>query len=903
MTHLALAALLLAAPWSLTAQTGRATLRGHIHPKTLRATDRGMVKPSLALDYVTLVLQPSAAQQSALDQFLADQRNPASPSYHKWVTPEQFADRFGAAPSDIAKLQVWLESQNLTVKGVGRGRNFIAFSGTAAQTQRAFSVELHNYQLDGEQFFANATEPSLPATLKPLVGAIRGLDNFRLQPRARPLPVTPKFNGSGGAHYLAPDDFATIYNVAPLYAAGIDGTGQKIAVAGQTQIDLADVRKFRAAFNLSTTDPQVLLVPGSRDPGIRTNDLGEANLDVQWAGAVARNATLVYVYSNFVMDAVQHIIDQNLAPVLSLSYGSCEASNSTIAAQTLHSWAKQASAQGISWLTASGDSGGSDCSYSGSRSAGGFGVDMPASVPEVTGVGGTTFMEGTGTYWKTTADGNQASAMSYIPETAWNDDSSGDNPASSGGGASTIYSKPAWQTGPGVPSDDHRYVPDVALAASPNHVGYLVYSQGTRWAYGGTSAGAPSFAGIATLLNHYLVANKLQASPGVGSLNPRLYELAQATPGAFHDVTAGDNIIVVDCAATKARNCTAGSFGYKADFGYDPVSGLGSVDAFALVSAFNGGTVAPRLVITLSSSATNITPGSTITLTATVRSADGSSPTGAVTFLNGSTKLGDSDLAGSGDSAKATLIVKASQLAAGASAVTAQYNGASTSIALTVSNTAAAPVISSIANGASFTSRSAPGMILSIFGSQLADSAASATALPLPQQLGGVAVTIDGVNAPFYYASPTQLNVQIPYEMPTSGVRILKVATAGGSSTATFTASPVAPGIFNIPGSKGARGQYITLWATGLGAVTPAIATGAAPPASTPLANLPKPVQNATVTIGGTVAPIQFIGIPYGLAGVFQINVQVPAIAPLGTQSVVINIGGINSAAASLLVQ
>src|SRR5205823_1713754 len=180
----------------------------------------------------------------------------------------------------------------------------------------------------------------------------------------------------------------------------------------------SDLQQFRTYFNLPANDPQVTLVPGTRDPGIRRGDMQEADLDLEWSGAIARNATILYVYSLDVMDAVQYAIDQNMAPVLSMSYGQCELQTNRGDAATLRSWAQQANAQGMTWFAASGDSGGADCYDGTARSPGGLSVDLPAGLPEVTGVGGTQLNEAGGNYWNSSNDLNHASAISYIPEVA-----------------------------------------------------------------------------------------------------------------------------------------------------------------------------------------------------------------------------------------------------------------------------------------------------------------------------------------------------------------------------------------------------------------------------------------------------------------------------------------------------
>jgi subtilase family serine protease len=655
----------------------RFTLRGHIHPKVQGGEDQGQVDPSFMLPHLTLVLQPSASEQAELDQLLASQQDPSSPNYHHWLTPEQYADRFGASQDDLSKIVSWLQDRGLTVLGIGRGRNAVEFRGTAEQVGAALGTEIHRYRVDGALHFANASEPSLPAAFQGVVSGIHGLNDFRLRSprRSGGNPVQPNYNSSRGSHYLAPDDVATIYNIKPLYNTGIDATGQTIVVAGQTQIHLSDIQQYRTYFNLPANDPKVTLVPNTRDPGIRTNDMEEADLDLELAGAVARNATIVYVYSADVMDAVQYAIDQNLGQVLSLSYGMCEAGTPAADAQTLQSWAKQGNAQGITWFTASGDSGGADCAGGNSRVAASLSVDLPAGIPEVTGVGGTEFNEGSGNYWDTSNSDNRASVLSYMPEVAWNDSLADGQPSASGGGASVLFSKPSWQTGAGVPDDSARDVPDVSLMASANHDGSLIYTNGSLRAVGGTSVAAPAFAGIAALLNHYLVANGLQTSAGLGNMNPRLYSLAQSRPDAFHDITTGDNV-VTPCSA-RSRFCQASPIGYNSGNGYDRVTGLGSVDVYNLVTAWHDTSAASRLSVsvTLAAGADSLMPADVTTLVATVTSGDGGTPTGAVTFYAGDTVLGTATLAGAGGNARASLDLNGAQLAGANGTVTVQYSG------------------------------------------------------------------------------------------------------------------------------------------------------------------------------------------------------------------------------------
>jgi len=365
----------------------RHILVGHIHGLATAENDQGSAETALALRNMTLVLKPSAAQQADLETFLNRLQDPSSPDYHHWLTPEQYADRFGFSTDDLNRITSWIQSQNLTVVSVARGRNAVSFSGGVRQVESAFQTEIHRYRVKGELHYANATAPSIPAALAGIVSSIHGLNDFRPQARLiKKAELSPDYtSGVTGNHYLAPDDVAAIYDVKPLYNAGIDGTGQKIAIVGQSQISLNDVRQFRAAYNLPPADPQVIPVPGLPDPGVVSGDVDESHLDIEWSGAVARKASIIFVYSKDVTDAVQYVIDQNLAPVLSMSYGLCESLTGSADLNSLRVIAQQGVSQGITWLASSGDNGGADCYDGTRRGITSLSVDSPASIPEGNG--------------------------------------------------------------------------------------------------------------------------------------------------------------------------------------------------------------------------------------------------------------------------------------------------------------------------------------------------------------------------------------------------------------------------------------------------------------------------------------------------------------------------------------
>ena len=640
-------------------------LQGSVHPKTRRASDRGALEPAARIHGMRLVLAPSDMQSADLERFLEQQRDPSSPDYRNWLTPEQYGERFGLSENDLAIVSSWLQSGGFAIEQVARARNWITFNGTVEQIDRAFHTELHHLEIDENTgkatHFANTTEARIPTSLAGIVADIRGLDDFRPKPQSARLISHPEFNASNGAHFLSPGDLAAIYDIQALYTAGFDGTGQKVAIIGQTDVSLTDLRAFRAQFNLPANDPQMVLF--GADPGTSSADQIEANLDLEWSGAVARNASIVYVYSQNVFESLQYAIDQNLAPVVSMSYGGCEMQGST----TLRTLAQQANAQGITWMNASGDSGAAGCDTSGAPVAiQGLSATFPADIPEVTAVGGTEFSESnaaSGSYWSPQNSSSLESALSYIPERAWNDTPLGSGLAAGGGAPSLVYAKPWWQAGPGVPNDQARDVPDVSLAASGQHDGYVLYVRGQLMAVGGTSAASPSFAGIVSILNQYLAAKGFISKPGLGNINPNLYSLAQNTTGLFHDIVSGDNI--VPCAA-GTKGCVNGSLGYAAGPGYDLATGLGSVDAFNIVTKWAGVPLAVGTTMTLAATPSAIAVSASVQLTATLTVVSGGNvPAGSVTFAAGNITLGTAALTGSAHTATATLTVKGINLVSG----------------------------------------------------------------------------------------------------------------------------------------------------------------------------------------------------------------------------------------------
>jgi len=570
----------------------------------------GAASPDTAMEKMILVLKPDADRQRSLDGLVDAQRDPKSASYRQWLTPEEYAARFGVAEEDIAQVVTWLERQGFTVDEIPTGRRTILFSGTVRQVSAAFHTEMARYSVGGKIHLANATDPQIPRALAPVVEGVVSLHDFRSAPlhrRPQPLFSKPQWS-SGGEHYLSPADYATIYDVAPLYSQGFTGAGQAIAVVARTNLNLSDVAMFRSTFGLPAKAPIIVL--NGANPGIADeDDLDETTLDTEWPGAVAPSATVDVVVSKStatsdgVYLSAQYAVNHNVAPVLSVSYGLCEADLGQAENSFLSSLWQQAAAEGITVLVASGDEGAAGCDAgSESRATGGRAVNGLCSTAYDTCVGGTEFSEGANAsqYWSGTNSSMYGSALGYIPEAAWNESASGGLWAT-GGGASGVYAKPAWQSGLGVPADGMRDVPDVALTAA-GHDGYLICIHGSVMVISGTSAAAPSFAGLMGLVLQSTGAPQ-------GNVNPILYALAarqELAGGAavFHDITTGNNSV-------------PGVTGFNAGAGYDQATGLGSVDANLLVTHWNDGGTAPAVAVSLGSGTAMVTAGKKVTVTVT----------------------------------------------------------------------------------------------------------------------------------------------------------------------------------------------------------------------------------------------------------------------------------------------
>jgi subtilase family serine protease len=515
-------------------------LKGNTHPLARTEFDRGAAPADLPMDRMLLVLKRSPEQEAALEQLITEQGDKSSPNFHKWLTPQQFGQEFGPSDSDIQSVTSWLESHGFQIGQVANGRNVIEFSGTAAQVEQTFHTSIHKYVVNGEEHWANANDPQIPTALTPVVVGVGSLHNFLSKPlyhsrgvfsksksTGEVKPVAPSFTfadtcGVGvlqgtECYALAPYDFATIYNVLPLWnaAPAIDGTDESIGIVGRVTVNIADMRNFRLFVGLPAKDP-VIIINGTTPP-VNDGDEGESDLDMQWAGGVAKNATIDFVTSastnttDGVNLSAEYILNNNLTPILSYSYGLCEAQLGTGGNSLSASLWQQAATQGITVLVATGDTGASICEDPSNTTTteqpgtSGLAVNGIAATPNNVAVGGTDFDDWNvqTSYFEPEASDNATtlqSAEKYIPEMAYNDsctsfilteDGFSANPETNcnnlasltpfiapfggGGGASTIYTKPTWQVGLGVPAPNARYLPDVSIFAGDGTMVWSAY--------------------------------------------------------------------------------------------------------------------------------------------------------------------------------------------------------------------------------------------------------------------------------------------------------------------------------------------------------------------------------------------------------------------------------------------
>lgn len=680
----------------------RVALKGNTHPLAQARFDRGQASSSMSTGRVALLLKRSPARQQALSEYLAGLQDPRSPAYHKWLTPSQYGETFGLAASDIDTVERWLESHGLKVEKLPQARNVIQFSGSVDQIQAAFHTPIHSFTVNGQHHYANLVDPQIPAALAPVIAGIGPLNDFhphplaKLDARARYdastdtlQPQLTLFDGAGDPYlFVDPADAATIYNTpnaklnANYTGTTYDGTGVSIGIVGDSNVDMDGVTNYRLAFlgeTAANVNIPTVVVDGD-DPGVN-GDTVEAELDNEVAGGLAPKAKLYfYVSANTglqsgLFNAIFRALDDNTVSILNISFGGCEAEQGSSTNALILEGYEQAAAQGISVTVSSGDSGSAGCDYDGLPQAqSGLAVNALASTPYNIAVGGTDYdilpsnftdyvQDKSGRYLYSGSAPYYRTALKYIPEEPWNDSTSVNTDTAAnvalsnqgvtdivagGGGASSVYAKPPFQTA--LTPDDHaRDLPDVSFLAGND----LYAATWTLCAasvvivdcqtengqlapgafisgVGGTSAAAPAFAGMLALVEQ-------KAGTRLGQADSVLYQLAQAKyKTVFHDVTTGDNSVV--CAA-GSPDCGKNGFmtGYDAAAGYDQASGLGSVDVASMVDNWDSVSLAPTtttLDINASTAPVNVTHGTSLLFQASVAPATAGGVVGIIDTAN-----------------------------------------------------------------------------------------------------------------------------------------------------------------------------------------------------------------------------------------------------------------------------
>lgn len=654
------------------------------------------------LDRILLLLKPSEIQQQALNARLDDLQNPASLAYHQWLTPEAFAEAFSISTAGMAQVSGWLESKGFQVAAWPTGRGWIEFSGTAAQVEDAFATKVDSITTADGTRFVLAADIHIPAALAPLVRGLVSLDGAL----ATPAVTEPQRISQAQADVIAQKDLSRAAAITPQLAAqllhfdslhrlALTGAGQQIAIPSRSNLQPADIAAFRAVFGLPASPVQVQL--NGIDPG-ETADEAETTLTASWAGAIAPGAQVVVetAATTSATDgldlALASIVDRAASHVVIVGYSSCEASLAPAHQAFYATLYRQAAAEGISMVAAAGDSGSAACHLAGSPTpvSSGYGVNALASTPWNTAAGAAGF-----------DDSGPSSEPSSLA--AWSSlsarDGSNDSEAAyaGGGGSSSLYAEPAWQPIPpqmqtGMAETHNRLLPDVAL---PTAIDSTVHSQGnlrvnpglafclSRDASstacnlvraGGSAASAALLAGIAAIVN--------QKYGVQGNLAPHLYAIGRSSQ-VFSDISQGS--AELQCLVGSPNCSLDGRIGFSTTAGYDLATGLGMVNAQALVSRWASpqanGAGAATVNLSVSPTALNSTynPSATVTLTAMVVSGNGGAiPTGTVTFLDTSEMQPVSVTPSTLDSTGTATLTTEGKFGPGGNEITAEYSGDST---------------------------------------------------------------------------------------------------------------------------------------------------------------------------------------------------------------------------------
>jgi subtilase family serine protease len=671
--------------------------------------DLGPVSADVPLQYLRMTLARSPEREAAFQQLLLDQQDRNSPRYHAWMTAQQIGEQFGPSSHDIAAVSAWLESQGFAVDFVANSRMFVIFHGTVAQADHAFHTAMHWYASSVSARMSASETPQIPIALAAVIRSVQGLSQTRHQPAVHARPEYTPCYESVCYHYITPADFATIYDINSVYASSINGAGQTISIVGRAQVWSPDITEYEANTGLPSETPALIVPPSGAEPPAPNDsstqtpndDQTEATLDVERSFGTAPGAAvdLVVSLSTQTEDGIDiakdYVIDNASTlhtSILSNSFGECEADVSASTVQADNTLFQQAAAEGISLLGISGDSGAAGCDP--------YNATPPVTQTKspnylcsssyVTCLGGTEFNDTTdpSEYWSTTNSSTLESAISYIPEGAWNEPYNSASKeyyaSSTGGGVSSVIATPYWQQGTGVPGTAGRYTPDIAFSSSAHDGYYGCYAAGdgacslNEYEYFfGTSAAAPSMAGVVALLNQKLGSAQ-------GTLNPTLYSLANSSSASsvFHDATITTSGIT-NCTSATPSMCnnstpaqaslTGGLAGFDLTTGFDLATGWGSLDVANLLSHWlSGGPDSTTATLTVSPS-DSFAAGTPATLTAKI-SGTGTISTGTVSFYSGTTYIGTSAVSGGSASFTASTI----GLAPGSYPVVAKFSGSAT---------------------------------------------------------------------------------------------------------------------------------------------------------------------------------------------------------------------------------
>jgi subtilase family serine protease len=591
-------------------------LAGHLPRWANPAADAGPVAADTNL-HLTFVLSRAPQQQADFTQLLADQQDPAAPSYHQWLTPQQVGELYGPTQHDIDALAAWLTSRGLATAEVSPSRIFLTVNAPVSAVSAALSTTFHSFTFNGEPRLSTTQDPALPAALAAIVQSIDGLSDTPILPMGHAQAVSasssgaqPRFTTNSQIHYVTPGDFANIFDLNTAYNSGFTGAGQRVAIIGRSRVVATDITEFEANTGLATNLPNTTVPGAGPDPGLSGNgDESEATMDVQrvLGTSPAAQADLVVLPNSGggIFTAAQYEVNTLNDPIMNISFGICEINDGSADVKKWDSLFSQAASQGISVLVCAMDSGAATCDpgFATPPATQQLSINAICASSYATCVGGTEFADtaNPSLYWSSSNNSSLVSALGYIPEGAWNEPLSQglENIASGGGGASLYIPKPSWQTGVGVPADLARDVPDISFPSAEHDAYYGCFAgNGGNCAnnqfeyFYGTSNAAPAMAGVAALVNQ-------RSGSRQGNLNPTLYRLA-ATPanGVFHDTTVASSG-VSGCTTSIPSMCnnstpsptalTGGLAGYLLTAGYDLVTGWGSIDVNNLLNAVSPG--------------------------------------------------------------------------------------------------------------------------------------------------------------------------------------------------------------------------------------------------------------------------------------------------------------------------